>query len=83
MRLWLGRAFCLVLDKRSKVSNCTHWWIIDSSNVGRCRYCPEVRDFGGLLQRERVFAVAGRRDAKAGKGVSGKKRVRKKKEALL
>ena len=58
----------------SKVSNCTHHFIIDSDNVGRCRYCPEVRDFGRLLQREGVFAVAGRRGAKA------RKRGRKKKE---
>ncbi|GAH20486.1 unnamed protein product [marine sediment metagenome] len=29
-----------------------HHWIIDSSNVGRCRDCPEVRDFSKLLGRE-------------------------------
>ena len=28
-----------------------HYWIIDSENVGHCKYCPEVRDFGRLLQR--------------------------------
>ena len=59
--------------KMRKVSNCTHYFIINSENVGRCRYCPEVRDFGKLLQREGVFAVAGRRGAKARKEVLGKK----------
>ena len=59
--------------------NCTHHFIIDSDNVGRCRYCPEVRDFGRLLQRAGVYVVAGRRGAKASKG----KRGRKKKEVLL
>ncbi len=32
--------------------NCTHHFIIDSDNVGRCRYCGEVRDFGKLQGRE-------------------------------
>jgi len=67
----------------SKVINCIHYWIIGSDNVGRCRHCPEVMDFGRLLQREGVFAVAGRRGAKAKKGVLGKKRGRKKKEEIL
>ncbi|MBA7676225.1 hypothetical protein ES703_84466 [subsurface metagenome] len=70
-----------------KVSNCTHYWIIDSDNVGHCRYCPEVKDFGRLLQREGVFAAAGRRGAKASKGVPrkpyGSRRRRKKKEEFL
>ena len=60
-----------------------HHFVINSSNVGRCRYCPAVRDFGRLLQREGVFAVAGRRGAKARKEVLGKKRGRKRKEELL
>jgi len=63
--------------KRMVRENCTHWWIIDSDNVGRCRYCPEVRDFGRLLQREGVFAVVGRRGAKASKGVVRKRRKSK------
>ncbi len=53
-----------------------HYFLIDSENVGHCRHCPEVRDFGLLLQRAGVFVVAGRRGAKA----SGGKRGRKKKE---
>ncbi|MBA7521256.1 hypothetical protein ES705_13361 [subsurface metagenome] len=28
-----------------------HHWMIDSNNVGRCRYCPEVRDFGKLQRK--------------------------------
>ncbi|MBU0846724.1 hypothetical protein KKH23_05995 [Patescibacteria group bacterium] len=50
-------------------SECTHYWIIGSDNVGHCKYCPAVRDFGRLLQRAGVFAAAGRRGAKASKGV--------------
>ena len=53
--------------------NCTHHWLIDSDNVGRCRHCLEVRDFRELLTREKVFAVAGRRGAKARKEALGKK----------
>jgi hypothetical protein len=67
--------------KRSKVSNCTHHFIINSENVGHCRYCPEVRDFGRLLQREGVFVLAGRRGAKTSKGVV--RRRKKLKEELL
>ncbi len=57
-----------------------HHFIIDSDNVGCCRYCGEVRDFGRLLQRAGVFAVTGRRGAKARIASVGKKRGRKKKE---
>ncbi|GAI81564.1 unnamed protein product, partial [marine sediment metagenome] len=59
-----------------------HHFLINSSNVGRCRYCPEVRDFGELLQKQGVF-VSGRRGAKARKEVLGKKGRRKKKEVLI
>ena len=45
-----------------------HHWLIDSDNVGRCK-CGEVRDFGELLTRTGVFVAAGRRGAKASKGV--------------
>ncbi|MBA7638445.1 hypothetical protein ES703_46101 [subsurface metagenome] len=41
-----------------------HHFIINSQNVGHCKDCPEVRDFGRLLEREGVF-VSGRRGAKA------------------
>jgi len=55
-----------------------HYWIINSKNVGHCKYCPEVSDFGMLLQKQGVFAVAGRRGANARKEALGKKRGRKK-----
>ena len=61
-----------------------HHFIINSENVGHCRYCGEGWDFGRLLQREGVFAAAGRRGAKASKGVArkpyGGRVARKKKE---
>lgn len=30
-----------------------HFWIIDAENVGRCKYCPAVKDFGKLLRKEK------------------------------
>jgi len=67
------------VSKVSKVSNCTHYWIIDSSNVGRCQYCPEVRDFGDLLQKQGVFVAAGRRGSEARQEALRGKRDRRKK----
>ena len=29
-----------------------HHFVIDLDNVGHCKYCPEVRDFGKLLRKE-------------------------------
>ena len=31
---------------------CIHYWIVDRRNVGRCRYCGAVEDFGALMRRE-------------------------------
>jgi len=31
---------------------CIHYWIVDNMNVGRCRYCGAVEDFGALMRRE-------------------------------
>ena len=31
---------------------CIHYWIVDSMNLGRCRYCGAVKDFGALMRRE-------------------------------
>jgi len=28
-----------------------HYWIIDSRDIGRCKYCGAVRDFGRELRR--------------------------------
>ncbi len=53
--------------------NCTHYWIIDSENVGHCRYCPEVRDFGRLLQRE-GFGLRSKSKNGGTKGKKGKRR---------
>jgi len=48
-----------------------HRFIIDSDNVGRCRYCPEVRDFGRLLQREgHGLGLKPKRGGKKGKTTS-------------
>lgn len=52
-----------------------HHFMIDSENVGHCKDCPAVKDFGRLLQRE-GFGL--RKKAKKG-GTKGK-RGRKKKE---
>ena len=64
-----------------------HHFIINSDNVGHCIYCPAVKDFGRLLRREGVLVAAGRRGAKASKGVPrkpyGSRRGRKKREELL
>ena len=29
-----------------------HYWIIGSNDVGRCKYCPAVRDFGKVIREE-------------------------------
>jgi len=71
-----------VRPRRKKHKCPPHYWIISSENVGHCKYCPEVRDFARLLQREGVIAVAGRSRDKARKEVLGKKRGRKKKEEI-
>ena len=55
-----------------------HHWIINSSNVGRCLYCPEVRDFGKLLRAEdKRFKVPARRGSEATKGAVRRGRPRK------
>jgi len=28
-----------------------HYWVIDSQNVGRCKYCHAVKDFGELQKK--------------------------------
>ena len=37
--------------------DCVHHWIIDEFNVGRCKNCPAVRDFGTLQKKETITAV--------------------------
>ncbi len=29
-----------------------HFWIIDPNDVGHCKYCPAVRNFGKLQRQE-------------------------------
>ena len=31
---------------------CIHYWILANKNVGRCRHCGAVKDFGALLREE-------------------------------
>ena len=31
---------------------CIHHWMIDGNNIGTCKKCGEVRDFGALLVKE-------------------------------
>ncbi|MBA7645261.1 hypothetical protein ES703_53016 [subsurface metagenome] len=62
---------------RKKKHECPpHHFLINSENVGHCKYCPEVRDFGRLLEKQGVFVAAGRRGSKARKEVLGEKRAR-------
>jgi len=28
-----------------------HWWFIDSGLIGRCRFCPTVRDFNKVQKK--------------------------------
>lgn len=37
---------------------CIHYWIVDNKNVGRCRHCGAVEDFGTLMRREERKAVS-------------------------
>jgi len=69
-----------VKPKKSKHVCPPHHFNVNSENVGHCKYCPAVKDFGELLMKQGVFVVTGRRGAKARKEVLGKKRGRKKKE---
>jgi len=54
-----------------------HHFLIDSENVGHCKYCPEVRDFNRLQRREGLLS-----GSKAKRGGTKGKRGRKKKEEL-
>lgn len=33
-----------------KKNKCTHFWIIDSDNYGRCKYCGAEKDFARKLR---------------------------------
>jgi len=45
-----------------------HYWVIDSQNVGHCKYCPAVKDFSKLQKKDRKnsnkrFTLAGNKQA--------------------
>jgi len=31
--------------------NCTHYWVLDSKDIGVCKYCGKKRDFRGLSRQ--------------------------------
>jgi len=37
--------------KTTSENQCVHHWLIDSENVGRCKKCSEVRDFGAMYKK--------------------------------
>lgn len=57
---------------------CIHHWIIDSCNVGLCKYCGEVRDFEkmrkGMASDRKEYLLQLRRNS------SSRRRGRPKKE---
>ena len=55
-----------------------HWWFIDSQDVGHCRFCPAVCDFG-KLQRKLELTVSKRMAAIASETHGKRPRGRKKK----
>ena len=42
------------------VAECTHYWIIDYRDIGRCKYCGAVRDFGEQLRKLSGKEIEGR-----------------------
>ena len=66
------------MKTRKKHTCPPHYFMINSENVGHCKYCPEVRDFNSLLRREGLLS-----GSKSKKGGTKGKRGRKKKEALI
>jgi hypothetical protein len=64
------------VNKVTNVSNCTHHWIIDSENVGRCRYCPAVRDFGKLQGHEsKILGLTSKRGGTRSKRSAAAKKL--------
>lgn len=35
---------------------CVHHWVIDELNVGHCKNCPAVKDFGALMNKDKKVA---------------------------
>ena len=40
------------MKERRGNPDCVHHWVIDEHNVGRCKNCPAVKDFGALQAKE-------------------------------
>ena len=56
-----------------------HFWKIDSYNVGRCKYCPAVEDFGKLLRKEQQKVSDKQATIAKGTHKTGRPRGRKRK----
>lgn len=60
------------------VAKCTHYWVIDSYNVGVCKYCQEVRDFDRLQGNESKLlglkSEIGKAEGRARRSAAAKKR---------
>ncbi|MBA7465058.1 hypothetical protein ES707_00219 [subsurface metagenome] len=60
----------------SEVSNCTHHWLLDSDNVGRCKFCGEVRNFGNLQGHEsKLLGLPSKRGGVRGKRSAAAKKL--------
>ena len=44
------------LEKKTTKKQCVHHWVIDEFNVGRCKKCPAVKDFGALMNKDKNVA---------------------------
>ena len=63
---------------------CIHHWVIDASNVGHCKKCPAVRDFGALLKKQGADIVQARvQSAKRGRPSSAKRGRPSKRQLLV
>ena len=73
----------MVTETKAKHKCPPHYFIIDLDNVGHCKYCPEVRDYGKLQrQSERLIEVKSKPARRRSKAIYGYgKRGRKPKYA--
>ncbi len=56
--------------------DCTHHFIIDSDNVGVCKFCGEVRDFGKLQGHEsKLLGLISERGGVRGKRSAAAKKL--------
>lgn len=56
------------MTRKMAEGNCTHYWDINSNNVGLCRYCGAVRDFGKELKKWLSKDLEGRLERGARRG---------------